>query len=218
MAVQTPAQLIQAGGGLAASGKQDAICKAFRAAVAKYCAKPEDQRGKFNDYFFKELKRFDKQLAKQMQREVPVLMKLAGRVGAVVGPIADVAKDAGAGVAQALAGYMMKGYSPISGMPGKTGAAEAMQKATYGRYAWGRQKLINGKVPGVNRFYPRFPDAMWNGQVVEIKGPGDGFTRPSQAADYQKISAPKDTIGVTCDACAPVACKNDPKQGSKGCT
>lgn len=218
MAVQTPEQLIQGGGGLAASGKQDAICKAFREAVAKYCAKPHKKRGTFNDYFFKELKRFDKQLAKQLQREVPVLMKLAGKAGAVVGPIASVAKDASLGVAQALAAYMMKGYSPISGMPGKIGAADSLRTTVHGRYLWGRGKLINGKVPGVNRFYPRYPDAMWNGQVVEIKGPGDTWNSPGQAPDYQKISAPKEPIVPSCGSCAPVNCTNDPEAPNGGCT
>ncbi|WP_437305817.1 hypothetical protein [Sorangium sp. So ce388] len=218
MATQTPEQLISGGGGLAASGKQEAMCNAFREAVRKYCAKPEGQRGTFNDYFFKELKRFDKKLAKQLQREVPIIMKLAGKASAFVGPATAVARDASLGAAQALAAYMLKGYSPMSGMPRKPGAADSMRMSTHGRYRWGRGKLLNGKVPGANRFFPVFPDAMWNGQVVEVKGPGDTWNRNGQAQDYQKISAPNEPIVPSCGSCAPVNCVNDPKAPNGGCT
>jgi hypothetical protein len=204
MTPQAAADLLHAGGGLAASSDKDAMCKAFAEAVAEWCAKPKGQRGSFNDVFFDKLKGIDPKLAGDIMREVPVLMKLAGRAGQVVGAVSEVAKN-GSGAAKALAIVMAGAYTAISGLGGGGGAADAMRNAVYGAF----------KGVGNRRFYPRFPDGMLRGQVIEVKGPGDYFRKPGQAADYQKISAPKEPIVLSCESCG-ADCESGPGGGCPG--
>ncbi|MGK3983609.1 hypothetical protein WME99_11275 [Sorangium sp. So ce136] len=196
MTPQAAAKLMNAGGGLATSGVKTPMCRAFRKAVTEYCRKPKGKRGKFNNKFFKHLRKIDPKLAKQMHREVPFLMRWAGTAGQLVGSAAGLAK--GPPPAGPIAKVMEQAFSSTRGW-------DAARDAAYAAY----------KGVGNRRFYPRFPDAMLNGQVVEVKGPADFFRKPSQAADYQTISSPKQPIVLSCAACN-ANCTNGPGGGCPG--
>jgi hypothetical protein len=194
--------IVHAGAPITALNSDHPMCKAFCNAVKGYCRKKLGKRGTFNDYFFKKLARQSPTLAKEMQREVPFLFKHAAGGPQLLGTAAEVAKN-GAGIGQEIAEAMHAVGSPMTGAAvlakGATGLADAFRGSCAA--AW---KGVTGA--GANRFFPKFPDAMRNGQAIEIKGPGDSF-RGNQKACYQKISKPHDLLEVDCESCSTEECK-----------
>ena len=193
--------LMSGGGALSSSPHKEKLCAAFRAAVPKFCAGPPGT--KFNDYFYDELKDVGKygDLASQITREVPVLMKAGGTVAATVGGLGAVAEtDAWQAIVKAGGGVNAATAAP--------GAADASANAAFGMF-----KRVGGQGSG---FYPRFLDGqMGDGSVLEIKGPGDTF-HGSQAKDLKTINGKKDPAVVSCESCAPAPCVNA-GGGRRGC-
>lgn len=198
--------MLMAGGGLAATGKQDALCKAFAAAVKDWCANKKDtQNREFADVFYKKLrgKGGDKDLAKAITREAPVLTKMKGTAEAVVGALSDVfAGVAGNARERGIARRINRSARnlPASG-------TRAVQAGWGGQF---RRRLNNSLSTGAgSRYGFRFPDGrLPDGQLLEIKGPGDKFGE-GQAEAYEaesKRASGKSVAVVSCEACKAANC------------
>lgn len=223
MGFQSSAKLISAGGGLNKSGIKTPLCKAFKKAVTEYCSKPKGKRGKFNDTYFKKLKDVDRQLAGQIRREVPCLMGQGALPGvrclwtATSGlTAAGSATAAVAGCAGALAtgaAAAAKAAVGVGAPTGLTRAAAGAMDAIRGR-SFSLYNILRTNGAAIPGGKLRFPDGMIGQQVIEVKGPGDGFKDKGQAKDYQKISRPKPPIVPSCESCK-ANCTSDGSGG--GC-
>jgi hypothetical protein len=222
--------LMQAGGGLAASGLKDVLCAAFRAAVDEHCAKPKGKRGKFNNKFYNHLNRLDPKLAGKISREVPVIFGgAAGASGELASNLTNAPGMAGATANAVMAEYQAgvrafagSGATAVTGatvnaaIPGGPWGVAGIVALGFGSIGKATVALWNGVKGGVApRIRVKFPDGLIGKQVIEIKGPGDTM-KPSQAKAYSAFSKPDPPIVPSCDSCAPANCVNK-KTSNDGC-
>ena len=197
------AKLLSGGGGLGKSGIKTKACKAFRAAVKRWCSGNTSAR-EFNDVFYNELQKASQygDLASRLAREAPVLMQGAITAGGVVavglgGPGAGTPDDV---------------LNCWNSMEDASGAIAGTTQA-YGEGASAMNAMRSVTPP--DGFYRRFLDGVLDGeQVVEIKGPGDTF-HDAQAADLKTINGNKNPIVLSCKSCG--ANCNNVNRYKRGC-
>lgn len=192
--MQAGAQIVHAGGTTVSSGAEGKLCRAFRAAAEKFCADAGKRNGRFNDYFFRELKKVrpgGARLARQMRREATYMANWVGKGNRTVSSVAELRRR--------WAG------NPFSRVFKKLERAEqALQlQAKKGLISHDAiRQIMNNEIARNGLITkPRYPDAIMNGQVVEIKGPTDEFGK-GQLEDQQRMVPGRDVIEVSCEACA----------------
>lgn len=198
MANSNGQKIANAGGPITNFGPKHPLCKAFAAAVEEMCPKGGKRaKGSFNPKFFKALRGVSSSLASEIRREVPFLLKFTGSGAArTLVPAVAATAQATAGEMSAMAavaanpaaGVVATGLAAAVVAVARTGTYDAFRTAMYQAANWG------------GRFVPAFPDGWRNGQVIEIKGPGDSW-RPGQKEKYEKLSAPNPVIEVSCESC-----------------
>lgn len=209
---QAPGTLLSAFGSGGPNDAKNVLCMAFASAVERWCSKrPSDQastKGKeFADVFFEELregpanpqmKALSQSLAGEIQREAPVLTKAVSGEWKTLGTLGDVAKvgSGDGGLARELA----------EGLPATSGATEVVG-------GWARSFRMTGnnqvRALGGGEYRLRYPDGVLpDGQLMEIKGPGDKW-RPGQAESYNQasqLSCGRDVASIDCGSCPGANC------------
>lgn len=185
---------------------------AFASAVERWCSKRADDRAstkgkEFADVFFEELregppspqmKALSQSLAGEIQREAPVLTKAVSGQWQTLGTLEQVAEIGGSKgrIAAALA----------EGLPVTSGATEVV-----GGWARSFRTMGNNQVRslGGGEYRLRYPDGvMPDGQLMEIKGPGDKW-RDGQAEAYNQasqLSCGRDAASIDCGSCPGASC------------
>lgn len=194
--MQAGAQIVHAGGVTVSPGGRSTMCRAFKAAAKAWCEDKGNRNGRFNDYFFGALEDTPPNgaaLAENMEREVPALVDKDGEVRL----LEDFTGQGGA------FGEEMREIADVE--------EELRDEALRGERTWDSYRgAMNCAMynEGVDAKY-RYPDAMVDDQVVEIKGPGDEFG-DGQLRDYQKINPNKPVLEVSCESCG-AACADGNK-------
>lgn len=198
MGNKAASKLANAGGFVAPAGKRSADCKAFNAAAKKWCKetrqhrkklkewknkpppkgpKPEMKPRKFNDYFYDALGKENKDMALRTQREVPFI-KSGSKTGTRYRSAAEFAQQR-AGTLEGQAAQQMQ----------DTWADAARSQSTRGGGHWdGARHAMRQDAKGLgagNRDF--YPDGVRDGELLEIKGPGDR-EGPNQFKKYAKAS------------------------------
>ena len=184
-------------------GTRRVLCVAFAAAVASWCANDPATKGHdFNNVFFDKLREQNPQIAESITREAPMLVT-KGTTNPL-GMLTDLAKATGGTPATwGLAEGILQGMTLLTGM----NAAAAGWAATF------RIQGINelARQGGKGGYQLKFPDGMMkDGQLLEIKRPGDRFG-PDQFPSYDNQSRAKSGKPlevVSCSRCSGANCKD----------
>lgn len=201
--------ILSAAGGVVLADPNSVACQAFRQAVTKWCnTDPNERDGSFNDYMFRELKSGTppvpggKALAEQIEREVPMLadqqtMKtLADRAKNALDRAKNVPTKANKSRAQQ--------YSDV--LDEVTDLTDKFKSGSLSDNSY--RRLVNGQMKGLGHYQMRYPDGMFQGHPVEIKGPKDEWgkkvsprSKADQKGDYQKVRKDGKVIEVSCKSC-----------------
>lgn len=185
---------------------------AFASAVERWCSKRADDRAstkgkEFADVFFEELregpanpqlKTLSQSLAGEIEREAPVLTKAVSGQWQALGTLEQVVKLGGGDAHLAM--------ELCEILPTTTGAAEVAG-------GWARSFRMTGnnqvRSLGGGEYRLRYPDGVLpDGQLMEIKGPGDKW-RDGQAEAYNQVSqmsCGRDVASIDCGSCPGAAC------------
>lgn len=219
---QALAKILMAGGNLWRNSKKRSLCKAFREAAKEWCDAGPGNRPRFNDVFYQRLTNNAPNLAGQLRREVPVLLEAgagaASQVGrgalvAVLGQYGTAIPAAVATIATAVGGAY-----PAGGITGTMGNAAGMGSIGYADAISNSARIAFNGANGAGQYGIRFLDGQFpDGQVLEIKGPTDGFAqRPGEAVDQCKVKGKRPQV-VSCKSCQPAPCTVMPG-GMSRCT
>lgn len=179
------------------------MCHAFVAAFEAWCVKGAAKSGptkghEFANVFFDKLREQSPDLAGSVTREAPMLMAKGAEAGSwtSVGMLKDLAKvGPGGGGAAWLSGKVLTGKTLLTG-------ADTVA-ATWGKsFRWGCNKDLGRLAGGDYRM--KYPDGvMKNGQVMEIKAPGDTWGKGQYEAynDESMRKTGKPPLVMSCHSC-----------------
>jgi hypothetical protein len=144
------------------------------------------------------MKALSQSLAREIQREAPVLTKAVSGQWQALGTLEQVVEIGGRD--SRIAATLGKLLSTTSG------AAQVVS-------AWARSFRMTGnnqvRSIGGGEYRLRYPDGvMPDGQVMEIKGPGDKW-RDGQAESYNQasqLSCGRDAASIDCGSCPGANC------------
>lgn len=185
------AQLVEMGMAKVTKADKDAICRAFRRAVARFCNTKPGNRMQFNEYMMDELRNVDPTgaLIGRMAFEVPAA--IGGAATGFIETLAAAGGPTGTAAAKVVALMTKLGGAAITSRGWRLVLSGAISRALGGRAI--------------------FPDATLDGRPVEFKGPGDSENPPkSQFKDYQSLDPNGDLILADCEICE-ASCAPDNK-------
>lgn len=206
-APQAKANLLMAGGSLPGHPNEAAICEAFNKAAEDVCNNGFQGR-KFTDVFYQKLRGIDQSLAQTTAREAGLIF----RSGRFVGFASEIAQNASRfPVAGPIAVGMMQAVGNVLGglgyAPGTapTGWLAAPGAGGVDATRWGQLQSTFGTAPG--NYSTRFLDGrLPDGRVLELKGPGDGYKDPGEAADQVKAGQGQPPVVASCQSCKSPHC------------
>ena len=145
-----------------------------------------------------QMKALSQSLAGEIQREAPVLTKAVSGQWQAMGTLEQVVKIGGGDATVAL---RLAGDLPIT-----SGVTEVMG-------GWARSFRMTGnnqvRSLGGGEYRLRYPDGVLpDGQLMEIKGPGDKW-RDGQAEAYNQasqLSCGRDVASIDCGSCPGANC------------
>jgi hypothetical protein len=206
-AVQAAEKVLNGPGSVPADAVGKTLCKAFVAAVKRYCADKAagKKKGKqFNDYFFEDLRRIDRGLAAQVAREAPYLMRAtSGSAGGVAVGLVSALR----GTTAPAAGVANTVWNAMVSVTRSGVTPNALVSVAAGQFGAGTGSVFAAL--GSSSYYLRYADGVLNGHLIEIKGPTDSFN-PTGHQATDNVAAGKasgdPTIGLTCTSCPGANC------------
>ncbi len=201
--MQAAAKIVHAGGTTVSPGAEGTLCKAFRRAAERWCEDEGKRNGKkFNDYYFEDLKETPpdgKSIGESVEREKTFIASGEGE-GRQISSLDDL-EAKWSDTDPAFADKFAKLSDTEQGL--QNDAANGLSSYDAIRLEMQNEAagagLDTGMGPGASNL--RFPDAVLDDQVIEIKGPKDQF-QEGQLEDYSRINPHKPVIEVSCQACA----------------